>query len=78
STVWNGSKETYLWLVSIAKRSMFNILDPDQTRSTFLGEATHAPAREVCEWTACEGKKKKKKCCKKYKKSKHCKSCPRL
>jgi hypothetical protein len=53
---------------------MFDFLNPDETYSTYFGgEST---PREVCEFPLIEGKKKKK-CCKKYKEDKRCKSCPK-
>ena len=55
-----------------------NFLDPDITTSTFFGDDTDStPTCRGCEWALIDGKKKKKKCCKKYKKSKRCKSCPK-
>ena len=56
---------------------MFDLLNPDQANSIYFGGQEDSVPRECCEWVACEGKKKKKKCCKKYKKSKPCKSCPK-
>jgi|GEM_PF-6627326 len=55
---------------------MIDILDPDQLSTSFFGEEEEALPRYGC--TICEIGKKKKKCCKKYKKGKSaCKSCPK-
>ena len=53
-----------------------DFLNPESLQATFFGQS-ELP-RFACEGIACEGKKKKK-CCKKYKKGKgkQCKSCPK-
>lgn len=53
---------------------MIDFLNPDQTFDTYFGGDEGTP-REACPWSLCDGKKKK--CCKKYKKAKRCKSCPK-
>jgi hypothetical protein len=54
---------------------MIDFLNPDETFSAYFGAVSGTP-REACPWSMCDGKNKKK-CCKKYKKAKRCKSCPK-
>ena len=51
-----------------------DLLNPDFAFQLFGGEPSTG-CRFVCEPAACECKKKK--CCKKYKTGKRCKSCPK-
>ncbi len=52
-----------------------DFLNPDYAMSLFGGGDTSSFPRFACEQIACDCKKKK--CCKKYKHGKRCKSCPK-